>query len=173
MEQQMRSGCRLTAVWIPSHCGLKEIEEADNQANLGVDQPLVQHQRVPLSEESAESILRLKPKGNLVTLCGIPDSLPVSNSRAEVILNQLITDCPPLTKAFFLEKAQSRLCSKCPNRAIDTVNHLILRCSGRATSRRRILPRQRNTTISKLCHENPYQVLEYLHNEELLAAPNP
>ena len=132
----------------------------------------IQHQKIPLSEENARSILRLKPKGNLVTLCNIPDSLPVNNCRAEGILKQLTTDCSPLTQSIFSEKSQNRLCSKCPNMIIETVDHLIFRCPGKALSRRRILLRKWSTTITKLCHERHLQVLEYLH-EELLTAPNP
>ena len=87
MEQIMKCGTPITAVWIPSHCGLKENEEADKQANAGIDQPLLSHQRVPISAESAKSILKFRPKGTLVTLEDVPDKFPINHRRAEVTIN--------------------------------------------------------------------------------------
>ena len=173
MEQIMKCGTSITAVWIPSHCGLKENEEADKYANAGIDQPLLSHQRVPVSAESAKSILKFRPKGTLVTLEDVPDKFPINHRRAEVTNNQLIAGCSPLTKAFFKEKYHKGTCARCQTGAVETVEHLMLRCPGRGRSRRKFFPLLGNTPVATLCHDNSRQVLEFLHNEDLLTGPVP
>ena len=173
MEQLMKCGTPITAVWIRSHCGLKENKEADKRANAGIDQPLSSHQRVPISAESAKSILKFRPKGTLVTLEDVPDNFPINHHRAKVTINQLIADCSPLTKAFFKEKNQKRTCARCQTGAVETVEHLMLRCPGRARSRMKFFPRLGNTPVATLCHDNSRQVLEFLHYEDLLTGPVP
>ncbi len=104
----------------------------------------------------------------------LPDELNLSKRRAEAVLQQLIKHCSPLFADFHHGRnggdvrPYDPVCSACPHGLHETIEHMILRCPGRAVSRRKVIGRIGNKSVEELCREKPIEVLRFLDNEELL-----
>ncbi len=113
---------------------------------------------------------------NIVRISAIPDELTISTRRAEAILHQLTANCSPLVADFHYGctgngndlMPYNPVCTACQYGVKETVEHVILRCSGRAISRHKYIERIRAKTVEELCREKPLEVLRFLNNGKLL-----
>ena len=95
-------GLSVTALWVPSDCGLSENEKADFLANKAIKMPFKQHSKSHIRYEEVKELTRQRQPTRL--LC-IKDVYPGKQKdylahRVEVVLNQLPAGCSPLVRTF-------------------------------------------------------------------------
>ena len=143
---------------MPGHCGLQENERAHRLEKVVANRSsLVQQQEIPLKTDSFKQIMlkRTQPK-TIKSLSDEPRHLRIQPRQAEVLLNRLMTNCCNRVEAFHDGITVDHMCVKCSLNVRETVEHCILRCSGRATTRRHVFGRlERGTTVEILCMTQP------------------
>ena len=171
IQEVLKSKVSIEVVWVPSHCGLQENERADYLANAVANRSsLVQQQGIPVTADSFKQIMlkRTQPK-TIKSLSDVPQHLRIQPRQAEVLLNRLMTECCNRVRAFHDGITVDHTCVKCSLNIRETVEHCILRCPGRATTRRHIFGRlERGTTVENLCRKQPTAILEFMNNEGIL-----
>ena len=167
----MSQGISIENVWTLSRCGTRLNERSGKLADKSLrDFSISQHQEVPISLQQATSIHRNRPKGDLVFLEELPDNIPVPSRRAEVLLYQIVGDCFVNYGVSYGPKDPNcdPICKLCRGSGKETVEHIIIRCTGRQFSRRKYLGRVSRETPYQLCKTKLNQVLQFLNNEGLL-----
>ena len=171
IQEVLKSKVSIEGVWVPIHYGLQENDRADRLANaLANRSSLVQQQKIPVTADSFEQIMlkRTQPK-TIKNLSDIPRHLRIQPRQAEVFLNRLMTECCNRMPAFHDGITVDHTCVKCSLNVRETVEHCILRCPGRATTRRHIFGRlERGTTVENLCRKQQTAILEFMNNEGIL-----
>ena len=163
-------GISVTALWVPLHCGLSENEKADFLANKTIKMAFEQRSKSHIRYEEVKALTRQRQSTRL--LC-IEDVDPGKQKdyrarRVEVVLNQLRAGYSPLVRTFRTADAYDPTCMACPMGTPETVDHLLRRCIGRASARRKHFRVQSRLDIEDLCTKYPQQVLGFLLDVGLL-----
>ncbi len=109
---------------------------------------------------AARSITKPTIQTNNVRILAFPDELTISNRRAEAALHQLIRNCSSLVADFHHGFSGDDLipynsvCAAYQYGVKETVEYLILRCSGRAMSRRKYIGRKGAKTVRSYAERN-------------------
>ncbi len=130
------------------------------------EEDLLIQQAVPFAFESAQSIIRATVRNSIVRVPSLPGELTISNRRAEAALHPLMTNCSPIVADDYIPN--NPICTACPHVVKESVEHMMLRCVGRAASRCKHIGRIGGNTVEELCREKPLQVLRFLNDEKLL-----
>ena len=110
---------------------------------------------------------------------GIPE-LPldlnhISRRRAEVIVHQLVCGSFSGVRAFYPPDASDHdtTCHMCTLSVPETVEHALLRCTGRSSSRRKLFGflQRKESNIPFLCRNSPINTLNFVDNEGLIKSP--
>ena len=177
METILSRGHHIQAVWIPSHCGIDGYEAADKLANkAAIQNSLVAQQTVPLSLQSAISIHKQRTAHQLIEIPELPPDLNhIPRRRAEVILHQLVCGSFSGVRAFYPPDASDHdtTCHMCTLSVPETVEHALLRCTGRSSSRRKLFGflQRKERNIPFICRNYPINTLKFVDNEGLIKSP--
>ena len=166
----MQIGISVTALCVLSHRGLSENEKADFLANMAIKMPFEQHSKSHIRYEEVKALTRQRQPTRLLYIEFVdPGKQKDYLARhVEVVLNQLRAGCSPLVRTFRTADAYDPTCMACPMGAPETVDHLLRRCIGRASARRKHFGVQSRLDIEDLCTKYPQQVLGFLLDVGLL-----
>ena len=102
IEIHLNKGTEISAVWVSTHCGIPENEQADKLANTGCRRKFSDHLVRSIPYEVVKLLTRARNPVDLVCLQNddLVKHLPISRRLAGVVLNQLRAICSPLLKTF-------------------------------------------------------------------------
>lgn len=98
----------------------------------------------------------MNPPHKFFNIGELPDELGLTLRRAEVLLNQIVTDCSPIASTFHFpnERHHNSICTNCPLQVKESLEHLLIRCSGRKQARRYNLGQIRSKSVDDICRNN-------------------
>ena len=173
LQDCLRHGIKITAAWVPSHCGIRENKQADKFAATAAAAALSAHQAVT-SLGNLRATTRISRKSTLVSINTTENSIHgISIRRADVLVNQILTRCSPLGKSFRTAEHTDFTCMSCNLYVKETVERMMLHCPGRRRARNQFFGRKTKLDLAELCTKHPEQVLGYLYDVGLLAKPSP
>ena len=68
IQRHLHCGTRIEAVWVPSHCGIRENERADSLADAAISLPLQRHAPTPVPYEAVRTMTKKKQMSLLSTI---------------------------------------------------------------------------------------------------------
>ena len=166
-------GIRVIGIWTPSHCGALENNKADLLASRAISEPNLEHAKHPVPF----SVVKTITKNNQVPILSYFHSHDediqksnVSTRKAEVVLNQIRSNCSPLVRKFHAGgREYDPICKFCTMEVPEDVEHLFKHCPGRRQERQKYFGREsRKKSVDELCVETPIQVLGFLLDVGLL-----
>ena len=171
---EVAAHCPCDLAGVPSHCGVGRNEHVGQLAKQALRIPLAAQIKAPVDYADARQRLKMSTPARTI-LEQIPKSLveEVSSRQAEVILAQFFTGHTSMLHPVrtYLDETNNYCLHKCKPRVLNDVDHFVLRCPARASSRREALPALRDRlgiTVADLVQKWPEQVLAFLGNEGLL-----